>query len=130
MAPVTSRGRSLHQDVLLLFAATGGALAWTLQLWLGWLIADLGCRVQLGEFELLGIGTAGLWLLIGAVTGAVALAAAWVAWRLARTEHADEQRRPHGARRFIAATALSLNLLLVGTIALGTSAPLFVPPCA
>jgi hypothetical protein len=121
-------------DLLLLFAATGGAVAWTLQLWLGWLIDDLGCRLQPGEFVLLGIGTAGWWLVIGLASGLVAVAACWVAWRLMHAPGngvaARGEDRAQGGRRFIAATALALNLLLVGTIVLGATSPLFVPPCA
>jgi hypothetical protein len=127
-------GRSTRRDLLLLFAATGGALAWTVQLWLGWLVDDLGCRVQPGEFVLLGLGTAGLWILIGLATGLLALAASWVAWRLMRVDQpvrdVEIAGDAHGARRFVATAGLALNLLLLGTIALGTTSPLFVPPCA
>lgn len=123
-------GRSARDDLLLLFAATGGALAWTAQLWLGWLLDDLGCRLQPGQFHLFGVGMPVLWLLIGVVTGAVALAATLVAWRLTRQGRAADAGGPQRSRRFVAATALALNLLLVGTILLGASAPLIVPPCA
>ena len=116
-------GSRLRDDLLLWLAASGGAVAWTLQLWLNWLIDDLGCRLQPGEFTLLGLGTADWWLLIGLATGALALVATAITFRLMR-------RYPSGPRRFIATAGLTLNLLLLGTIAMGASSAFFVAPCS
>jgi hypothetical protein len=113
----------LRDDLLLWLAAGGGALAWTLQLWLNWLLADLGCRLQPDEFTLLGIGTTGWWLIIGLATGVLAAVAAIAAYRLMR------RHTVNGPRRFVAAAGLVLNLLLLGTIVMGATSPIFVPPC-
>ena len=113
-----------RRDVLLALAATGGAVAWTLQLWLSWLMADLGCHAQPGEWALLGVGVAGWWLLIGIATGLLAAGASWLAYRLWRTGPEP------GGRRFVAGAGLALNLLLLGTIALGATSPLFLGACA
>jgi len=45
-------GRHARDDLLLVFAVAGGATAWTLQLWPGWLAADLGCRLLLATIAL------------------------------------------------------------------------------
>ncbi|MDP8905560.1 MAG: hypothetical protein M3N29_09680 [Chloroflexota bacterium] len=123
----TGHGRD---NLALAFAVTGGAVAWSLQVWLAWLLADLGCRLQPGDFTVAGLGTGGLWLLVGLATGVLALAALWAAWRLIRGRHCEDDHASGGARRFLAACAVVLNALLVATIALGTTAPVFVPACA
>jgi hypothetical protein len=116
-----------RRDLVLALAATGGALAWTVQLWLSWLIADLGCFAQPGEWTLLGLGVMGWWLVIGLVTGAMAIGATWLAYRL--WSRRPDDGRPEGGRRFVAGAGLALNLLLVATIALGATSPLLLPPC-
>ena len=120
-----------HEGGRLLFAALGGAVAWTAQLWLLWLLYDLGCRIDRGGPAIGGLGPVAVWLLISVLAGALAAAATWVAYRLMRGPGEERRGRPAaGVRRFIASAAFALNLLLLGTIVLGATAPLFVPPCA
>ena len=73
------------------FAFLGGALAWTADIMLSWVIAEFGCVRGLHHIQWLGVSLTA-WLAIGltVVTLAVALAAAWVG--LPSRKHRD-----HGA---------------------------------
>jgi hypothetical protein len=56
------------------FALLGGAVAWTLQLMLAYIIAEFGCLSGLGEKQAGGL-TVVAWLLLGLSAAALALAA-------------------------------------------------------
>ncbi|CAN5854256.1 hypothetical protein BH24CHL6_BH24CHL6_14890 [soil metagenome] len=118
--------------LLIIFAVTGGAWAWTLQLWLSWILGEPLCFAQAGEFTLAGLGSRALWVGIGIGTGALAVAAllaSYRLWRRAGGERPLEEPSGSGARRFLAYTGLVLNLLFLATIALGTTSPLWLAPC-
>ncbi|HWH23514.1 MAG TPA: hypothetical protein VNW68_01335 [Candidatus Limnocylindria bacterium] len=124
--------RARRDDLLLAFAVAGGPTAWTFQLWLSWAVVELGCQLQPGELVIAGLGTSALWLVIGGLSGVVAALALTAAWRLVRRGRStgvsgDEPLA--GVRRFLALAALALNALLLGTIVLGATSPLFVPAC-
>ncbi|MDQ3937266.1 MAG: hypothetical protein M3253_01140 [Chloroflexota bacterium] len=121
-----------RDTLTVLFALTGGAWAWTAQLWLGWLLGEPACYLQPGDFSLLGFDSSFLWLLIGGATGALALAALFVSyrlWRRAGGRSALEEPSIDGPRRFLVYSGLVLNLLFVLTIVMGASAPLFQQAC-
>jgi hypothetical protein len=121
-----------RDTLLVVFAVTGGAFAWTFQLWLAWILGEPLCLLQPGEFVLLGLGSAALWVAIGLVSGAIALAAlvaSWRQWRSAGGRELREEPALHGPRRFLVYTGLVLNALFLLTIVLGTTAPLWLTPC-
>lgn len=116
-------------DVLwLLFAFTGGAWAWTFQLWLGWALGEPACLLQPGEFTLLGVGGRVLWFLLGILTAGVALLALLVSYRRWRAAGA-KGRSSSEPRRFLLLTGLVLNAIFLGTIIMGATSPFFLAPC-
>jgi hypothetical protein len=121
-----------REALLIIFAVTGGAWAWTLQLWLSWILGEPLCFVQAGEFTLAGLGSSALWVAIGVGTGALALAAllaSYRLWRRAGGEQALEEPSGSGVRRFLAYTGLVLNGLFLLTIVMGVTSPLWLAPC-
>jgi hypothetical protein len=121
-----------RDTLLVTFAVTGGAWAWTFQLWLAWILGEPLCFLQPGEFTLLGLGSAALWVAIGVATGAVALAAlvaSWRLWRRAGGRDPREEPSLHGPRRFLVYTGLVLNAMFLLTIVMGATSPLWLPPC-
>ncbi|HUG48689.1 MAG TPA: hypothetical protein VMP67_09775 [Candidatus Limnocylindria bacterium] len=123
-----------RRDTLpLIFAVTGGAWAWTLQLWLSWIVGEPLCFLQLGDRTLGAAPGALLWVAIGLGTGALAGAALVASYRLWRGEGGQsvtDEPGNGGPRRFLAYTGLVLNVLFLLAIAMGTTSPLWLPACA
>jgi len=126
------RAHGRNRDALfVIFAVTGGAWAWTLQLWLSWILAEPLCFLQPSGFRLAGLDSNALWILIGLATGALtltALLASFGLWRDTResaTADAPASRR----RRFLSYVGLVLNALFLVTIVMGATSPLFLEPC-
>lgn len=116
----------------LIFAVTGGAWAWTLQLWLSWIVGEPLCFVRLGEWAPGATAGAVLWVAIGLGTGALAGAALVAAYRLWRGEGGQavtNEPGNDGPRRFLAYTGLVLNVVFLLAITMGTTAPLWLPAC-
>ena len=123
----------MRDTLLLIFAVTGGAWAWTIQLWLSWTLGEPACFLADGEIRLMGLDGAALWLLIGLATGAVALAglvASYRMWRGAGGRSLAEDPSINGPRRFLVYLGLVLNALFLLTIIMGMTSPLFLAPCA
>lgn len=126
-----ARGRS-RDALLVIFAVTGGAWAWTLQLWLSWIVGEPLCFAELGGWTLTAPAGAALWLGIGLATGALAaaaLVASYALWRRSGGEGVAAQPGRDGRRRFLAYLGLLLNGLFLLTIVMGTTSPLWLPAC-
>jgi hypothetical protein len=116
----------------LIFAVTGGAWAWTLQLWLSWIVGEPACFLAGDELRVVGVGSQALWVLIGVATGALALAAliaSYRIWRAAGGQELGEEPSGGGPRRFLVYVGLVLNALFLLTIIMGVTSPLFLAPC-
>lgn len=127
-----ARGRN-RDALFVIFAVTGGAWAWTLQLWLSWIVGEPLCFVQLGGWTLTAPAGAALWLGIGLATGALAGAALVASYRLWRGSDGGgmgEESGRGGPRRFLAYVGLLLNGLFLLTIAMGTTSPLWLRACS
>lgn len=128
------RQRERTRDTLvLIFAISGGASAWTLQLWLSWVVGDPVCFIEGLAADLAGMTGALVWLGIGVATGGLALAALVVSirlWRGSRGDGLAEEPSPDGPRRFLLYVALMLNSVLLLTIVMGLTAPLFLEACS
>ena len=132
----TDRSRGRNTDALLvIFAVTGGAWAWTLQLWLSWSLGDPLCFLEDGELAVASLGGGALWVGIGLAAGVVAFAALVVSYRMWRggagtePKHEPDESGGGGPRRFLAYTGLALNGLFLLAILMGTTAPIWLRPC-
>ena len=131
----------LRAGVLRWFALLGGALAWTADIMLSYIIAEFGCIRGLHHITAWGL-TLTAWLLIGLtlVTFAIAAAAAWVGYprgRLggldaidpaAHADHADAMDTTEGSPQSIAGAYLLRSgcvfSALFAVMILGQSIPL------
>ena len=127
------KARGRNRDALfVIFAVTGGAWAWTLQLWLSWIVGEPLCFVELGGWTLTAPAGAALWLGIGLATGSLAaagLVASYRLWRGSGGEGMAEEPGRDGPRRFLAYVGLLLNGLFLLTIVTGTTSPLWLRAC-
>ncbi len=121
-----------RDTLALIFAVTGGAWAWTLQLWLSWVLGEPACFIADGEPGLAGLGGAALWVVVGVGTAALALAALVASlrmWRNSGGETLVEEPSRGGPRRFLLYVGVVLNTLMLLTIVMGVTSPLWLAPC-
>lgn len=110
--------------IRLFLAVFGGAIAWSLQLVLSYLVIGLACRS--GQ-PLLPVDDGLITAILFAVSVATAAAAAGsavLAVRIWRRGDGDER-----GRRGIAFVGLLLDLVFLATIVVGASAPFVLPAC-
>ena len=120
--------RANRTDALQWFALFGGALAWALQLVLGYGVAAATCSavgtrwdVDLRTWEL---------TLMGVAAAIVLLAEAAALLVLRRTGGVEEDGPPpDGRRRFLAAGAAAANVLFLGVVLMSGVGAVVQPPC-
>lgn len=110
--------------IRLFLAVFGGAVAWSLQLVVSYLVVGLACRpgqplLRIDD----GLLTATL-LAVSVATAAAAAGSAVLAVRIWRRADGDEP-----GRRGLAFVGLLLDLLFLATIVVGASAPFVLPAC-
>jgi hypothetical protein len=102
------------------FGSFGGLVAWTAHLTIGYVLITAACVDGESRLGTLGLNAAFLGLTAGlAAVAALALVAAVRIWR-----------HDEGWRAFMGFFGALLDALALGTIVLGGTQPLFLPPCA
>ncbi|WP_213452079.1 hypothetical protein [Rhizomonospora bruguierae] len=114
---------------LLWFAALGGALSWTVHLFVAWATDELACasgHTTLAGFPVKGVVTIGV--VLPALVAAAALATAWLAWR--RTSAAAGEDDPRmGRAALLAVVGLAANTLFLAIIIAGGVSLLVFSAC-
>jgi hypothetical protein len=115
--------------LLMWFAILGGALSWTVHLFVGWGTTELACKS--GHTSVAGVplkAVVGVGVVVPALVTVAALAVAWRAWRRASAaKRGDDPRMERTG--MLALVALCANLLFLSIIVAGGAALLVFAPC-
>lgn len=112
------------------FAILGGALSWTVHVFVGWGVDEVTCRsghTGIGPVPVRAVVAAGV--VLPALVTAAALVVAVVAWRrLSAARDGEDEPRLERAG-MLALLAVGANALFLSIILAGGSAALVFPPC-
>jgi hypothetical protein len=116
-----------------LFGALAGPVAWSIQLMVNYMLAEVACQSNLLSGSLLGFGMAAI--IMTGVTLAMlllTLAGGWVSYRLRRELGEEEAARGRSYQRsaFIAKTGIYLTLIFLLLIVISGIPPLVLEMCA
>jgi hypothetical protein len=120
--------RRTRAEPLQWFALFGGAIAWTLQLVLGFGVTVAACGA-VGRRWGVDVVTWQLGVMVGALAVALAAEAAAAAVWSATSGLEDDAAPPAGRLHFFAVAALLGNVLFCGAILLGGLASIYWAPC-